>query len=78
MIADRCSSMKILKLRNCEMITDMGLKALAKKLPLSLLELDLSGCTQVTDQSIVVITRNCSKLKGKCGRVVYMCRELVV
>ncbi len=74
MIADRCASMRILKLRNCEMITDMGLKALAKKLPLSLLELDLSGCTQITDQSIVVITRNCSRLKGKTPLFNYIAR----
>lgn len=58
-----CSRVERLTLTNCEGLTDQGLKGLLTD-SRHLLALDISGDTQITQESMICLARNCDRLQG--------------
>ncbi len=65
-IATNCGDLEELVLQNCENLTDAALRVV--RLP-KLTNLDLSGCSEISDAGLIELSRQCTALKslGICG-----------
>jgi hypothetical protein len=57
-----CSSLRSIQLRECALVTDIGVGALVEKCT-KLQRVDLCRCTNIGDEPIIALAKNCPKLQ---------------
>ncbi|GJS56404.1 zinc finger, CCHC-type containing protein [Tanacetum coccineum] len=63
LVVSSCPLLSVIRLRDCKLITDKGLKFLAKFCK-SVKQVDLSGCYNITDTGIGYLNQNCRELRA--------------
>jgi Leucine Rich repeat len=61
-LVDSCSNLTSISLKNCSLITDEDVDALAGYYKGNLRSIDLGGCDQITNKSLFSLANNCQKL----------------
>ena len=61
-IAAKCANLRILRLQNCDTITDLGVQALAAGVCKQLTHLDFTRCKSLSDDALEPLITNCRAL----------------